>query len=253
MRTALLIEYLGTDFAGWQVQPRARTVQGEIARAIRRVAGVPAVVHGSGRTDAGVHALGQVAHADLPDRVPVDRLAAALNAALPPDLSILRAAVAPPGFDARRSAIRRVYRYVLRWGPPPASVFERGRVGFFFPALDLGAMAEAARRFEGTRDVGRFASAGASAGRPGKVRTVRTVETCRLEIDPDGPRGAVLEVAAPSFLMHQVRRIVGALVEVGRGRVAPADVLSARAVTAPAAGLYLVRVEYPATLDPFAP
>lgn len=219
-RVALLIEYDGSDFAGWQVQPRRRTVQGVLAGAM----GVrPAAVHGAGRTDAGVHALGQVAHVDVA-RVEPGRW----RAALPPDISILRAEIAPPGFDARRSAIRRVYRYRIRWGPRPA--LERDRVGWFRGDLDVEAMDRVARAFEGTRDLSAFSST-LRHGPP-----VRTIERCR--VTPDGPHGAVLEIAAPSFLMHQVRRIVGAVVGTG--------------ATAPARGLYLVRVEYPASLDPFA-
>lgn len=167
-----------------------------------------------------------------------------LNARLPADVAARRAARVGARWDARRSARRRVYRYRLRWGPRPA--LDRARVGHYaVRRLDAGAMAAAAPRFEGTHDFkGLSSPLGHDCG------TVRTVERCRLEADPDG-LSATLEIAAPSFLMHQVRRIVGALVEVGRGRVPPEKVFAARGRTAPPGGLTLVRVEYPPEADPF--
>jgi len=242
------LSYDGSEHHGWQVQPGRRTIQGDLADAVESVTGERVVVHGSGRTDAGVHALGQVAHLHLrASQLPAANLARALNARLPPQIRVLEAAEAEAGFHARHSARRKLYRYrIFRGAVCPPFLW---RYVYHHPyPLDEDAMALAAPGFVGTHDFRSFAAT-AAAGAQGREDTVRTVLCSRV-----GRDGAelVVEVEGQGFLHHMVRNLVGFLLEVGRGARSGAEiaaVLQARARqaaarTAPPQGLYLVRVEY---------
>jgi len=248
----LTLAYDGTDFAGWQAQSAAsgaRTVQGVLEQALSRLAGGErVVVVGAGRTDAGVHALGQVASFRLEREMAAGALARALNGLLPPDLRVRDAAPAPAGFDARRSALSKLYRYELDTGP--VRLPQRRRVAGHVPwRLDEAGVAEAAALFLGRRDFAATASSGGSA-----TSTVRTI-TRSEAVFSDGPgAGRVLtyEVEASGFLRKMVRSLVGGLVAVGRGQRTVADLRRAleagdRRLWPPPAeahGLTLVRVDY---------
>ncbi|MGH2446948.1 MAG: tRNA pseudouridine(38-40) synthase TruA [Thermoleophilaceae bacterium] len=247
-----MIEYDGTAFAGSQVQPNARTVQGELEEALNRLIGERTRVRLAGRTDAGVHATGQVAAFCLPARIrgvgeSWPELRRRLNAALPPDLAVRSLRTASPGFDPRRDARWRVYRYrVLEHGA--ARPLERHRTLTIDDRLDVAAMRAAAARLHGERD---FAALGSHA----HGRTVRRVAEVRVS-----RRGDLVEirVTANAFLRRMVRSIVALLLEVGRGRLAPeavdelvaggSRVLHGRA--APPRGLTLERVVYGSADEP---
>jgi tRNA pseudouridine38-40 synthase len=241
-----IIEYDGTAFAGSQVQPNARTVQGELEEALNRLSGERTRVRLAGRTDAGVHATGQVAAFCLPRTLPwaggLPELRRRLNAVLPPDLAVHSLRQASPRFDPRRDALRRVYRYRIRTGGAVGPL-ERHRTVEIDDVLDVGAMRVAAERMVGERD---FAALGSDA-HGSTVRDLTEVRVTR--------RGELVEVrvTANAFLRRMVRGIVAILLEVGRGRLAPEAVtelldrpgraLDGRA--APARGLTLERVVYP--------
>jgi tRNA pseudouridine38-40 synthase len=246
VRTALTIAYLGGGFAGWQVQPDARTVQGELQRALERLAGRPVRLTGAGRTDAGVHAAAQVAHADLPASIPLPGLRAALNGMLPLDVRVLRARRVAPDFHASRWAVAKRYRYRLAAGAA-LEPWEALRTWLLPYRLDAAMMAAAAGSLAGTHDFAAFALSGHSGtGRRGCVRTVHRVELRRRG------RRLAITVEGDGFLRGMVRRIAGALVEVGRGaRPASwvADLLADPATrppapTAPPHGLTLEKVFY---------
>lgn len=242
MRTLrLTLAYEGTDFNGWQVQPSQPTVQGHVMKAAERVLGSPVKVTGASRTDAGVHALGQVASLVTESAIAPVSLAKALNALLPPSIRVLDAREAPTGFDARRSARGKRYVYVIDQGATP-DPFRRRYAWHVGRRLDAAAMADGLRRCRGTQDFSAFCAA------PGRDRTpICTVRSARLVTRRQWL--AVL-ISADSFLHHMVRNIVGSLVEVGRGaRPASwiAEVIDSRdrrraGPTAPAQGLALVRV-----------
>ena len=246
MRTALEIAYLGGGFAGWQVQPNARTVQGELQQALARLAGQPVRLTGAGRTDAGVHAAGQVAHGDLPAAIPLRGVRAALNGMLPPDVRVMRAWRVPSDFHASRSAVAKRYRYRLAFDTTiePWEALRTWQVQF---RLDVPAMTVAADSIAGTHDFAAFALSGHSGtGRRGCVRTVHSLALRRR-----GRRLAIV-VEGDGFLRGMVRRIAGALVEVGRGAREESWIAALLAdpttrppaPTAPAHGLTLERVFY---------
>jgi tRNA pseudouridine38-40 synthase len=247
----ITLAYDGTDFLGWQLQARGRsgrTVQGVLEGALAKLAGGKRVpVFGAGRTDAGVHALGQVASFDLARDIEPARLVRALNALLPEDVRVRSAVPAAAGFHARKSAVSKLYRYVLDTGPLqlPARRRHAGHVPW---ALDEVAVCEAASLYRGRRDFASLASAGGSA-----TTTVRTV--MRSEVlfeDGDEGRTLVFEVEADGFLRKMVRSMVGGLIAAGRGAVSVPELGRAlerrdrRAWPPPAAarGLTLVRVSY---------
>ena len=248
---ALLIEYDGTPFVGWQRQARGVSVQQVLEEAAARLAvGQPVATTVAGRTDAGVHAAGQVAQLALDRPIAADKLREALNFHLKPHpVVVLRAAPAPAGWNARFSAIRRTYRYViLNRRARPA--LEAGRVWHLHAPLDAEAMHHAAQSLLGRHDFTSFRASACQANSP-----LRTLD--RLDVVRAGDR-IVVTAEARSFLHHQVRNMVGTLRLVGEGswpvaRVAAA--LEARdrgaaGPTAPAAGLCLMAVGYP--VDPFA-
>jgi tRNA pseudouridine38-40 synthase len=242
-RVALLLEYDGARFAGSQLQANALTVQAVLEDAILKATGAASRVAFAGRTDAGVHARGQAVAFSTATRLDDETLLRALNAWLPADIVVRAVAAVPDGFDPRRDARRRHYRYVID-NSPVRPALDRGRVWHVAGDMDVPGMAAAARRLVGRHDFAAFASRLEDPS----ASTVRDL-SC-FAVRQDGPR-IVIDVAANAFLPHQVRRMVGALVEVGRGTVSPegyASLLdgapSSAGPAAPAHGLYLMRVEY---------
>jgi tRNA pseudouridine38-40 synthase len=243
-RYKLTIEYDGTPFVGWQVQDNGASVQGILADAVLAFAGERAVVGGAGRTDAGVHALGQVAHVDLAKDWPPDTVRDALNAHLRPHpIAVLLAERAADDFDARFSAIKRHYRY--RIVNRRADLALDAQRAWRMPRpLDATAMHEAAQRLVGRHDFTTFRSTECQAKSP-----VKTLD--RLDVARDGDEVRVTAIAR-SFLHNQVRSMVGSLVHVGEGKWSADDLAAALAArdrtacgqVAPPQGLYLVRVEY---------
>ena len=240
MRYRARCEYDGTDFAGFQLQPNARTVQGELEAALARLnGGERVVVDGAGRTDAGVHAAGQVIAFTYAGSVPAERLQRAVNGLLPRDVAIRDLRRATDGFHPRHAARYREYRYTV-WNGPRSPLLERTALGVRAP-LDVAAMARAGSVLLGRHD---FSSFGAVAEDRSPVRTVQAVRV----------RGAgrlvTIDVRADAFLRGQVRRMVAALLEVGHGKMDEAELEAALAAqepalngaAAPAKGLCLRRV-----------
>ena len=245
VRVRLDLAYDGTGFAGWAFQHDQRTVQGELERALAvlsRRADLPRVTV-AGRTDAGVHATGQVAHIDLPEEVASDRLLRRLNGLLPPDVRVHAVATAPQGFDARFSGLARTYRYRVADRPDAVDPLRRHDTLAWPRELDLAAMQQASELLLGLHDFAAFCR------RREGATTVRTL----LQLDWARQDVLVATVRADAFCHSMVRSLVGALLSVGEGRRAPdwpATLLSADArvsdvVVAPPHGLTLVRVEYP--------
>jgi tRNA pseudouridine38-40 synthase len=245
----LTLAYDGTAYSGWQIQPGKPTVQGALEAALAKITGRPVRTLASGRTDAGVHALGQVVGFQTDSHLTVDVLLRALNAELPNDVAALDAADVPDGFHPIRDALGKRYRYVIHDGPAP-DVFRRAYCWHYRRRLDDEAMHQAAQVILGRHDFSSFESAGAP--RASSVRTIREISV-RREGRAGGSRDFIAtEVEADGFLYNMVRAIVGTLVEVGRGARDVAWVKKAldaadRAVagpTAPPQGLFLVGVEY---------
>lgn len=249
MRLKLTIEYAGTRYSGWQIQKNARTIQGELERAVKeavreatRPGTRPLELHGSGRTDAGVHALAQVAHLDVDTTLPPETLRQRINDALPSDINVLRIERVRHRFHARHDAVARRYVYQLA---RRRTAFAKAYVWWVKEDLDLGTMRDAAARFVGMHDFESFSD----DDREEKSTDV-LLERCDVLEDGD----VILVVVEGShFLWKMVRRLVGVLVEVGRGGLTPTDavgLLTSRSplparLTAPASGLFLGRVYYP--------
>jgi tRNA pseudouridine38-40 synthase len=243
-RYKLTIEYDGTPFVGWQVQDNGVSVQGVLAEAAQAFAGERAVVGGAGRTDAGVHALGQVAHVDLAKDWPADTVRDALNAHLRPHpIAVILAERAADDFDARFSAIKRHYRYRIVNRRADLAL-EAHRAWRIPRPLDAAAMHDAAQRLVGRHDFTTFRSTECQAKSP-----VKTLDS--LDVARDGDEVRITAIAR-SFLHNQVRSMVGSLVHVGEGKWSADDLAAALAArdraacgqVAPPQGLYLVRVEY---------
>jgi tRNA pseudouridine38-40 synthase len=247
----LILAYDGTDFHGWQRQPSAPTIQACLEDAIHSLTGSSVQVYGSGRTDAGVHASHQVANFHTVSPIPCRNLVKALNDLLPPTVRVKSAHDATPDFHARYDVRRKTYRYWILQSPVCSPFL--GRFVCHHPyALDRARMAQAARYFLGEHNFSSFAAAdGRDDENPGPKCMARTVFQSRL-LWRARTSVLVYEVAGDGFLHHMVRNMVGTLMEVGRGRIAPGDVpgiLAARdrtqaGPTAPAQGLCLVMVEY---------
>lgn len=243
MNIKLTVEYDGTNYHGWQIQPSGETIQSVLERAVSTFLGKPTRVIGSGRTDAGVHALGQVANFSCDKEYDAHRILRGLNALTPTDISIKDAEVVPDSFDARRDGRARVYEYrILNRSTP--SPFHRNRAWHLHEPLELAAMRGAIGCLVGEHDFTSFRAAGCDAAHP--VRKVYRVSLEQRE------ELLVFTIEATAFLRHMVRNIVGTLVEVGRGLRRPesfAELLRARdrtkaGMTAPACGLFLVEVKY---------
>lgn len=244
MRFKLTIEYDGGGFLGWQRVDQGASVQGALEDAVARLTGSRADVVGAGRTDSGVHALGQVAHVDIDKPFEPWKLAEALNALVRPHpVAVLQAEEAAPAFHARFGAVRRVYRYSILNRRAPAAL-ARGQVWQIARELDAEAMHAAGQRLLGQHDFTTFRDSQCQAKSP-----VKTLDRCDVIRD-----GETIEVwyEARSFLHRQVRSMVGTLVEAGAGKMSADDVAEALAAAdrarcgpvAPSDGLYLVRVDY---------
>ncbi len=243
-RVALLLEYQGTAYGGSQYQANAPTVQGALERALSRLTGEPIRVAMAGRTDAGVHARGQVASFVTASRRSLDVFVRGANALLAGDIAVRAGAEAPPGFDVRRHAVSRWYRYTLHVGAQRPAL-NRQVVWHIGPRVDMEAVSEAARALRGRHDFAAFTAPSEAARR----RTERRVHVAKLRRVKDL---AVFEIEANAFLPHMVRRIMGALVDVGQGKRPPAYVEELlrqgrpgeASRTAPARGLCLMKVRY---------
>jgi tRNA pseudouridine38-40 synthase len=242
----VVLAYDGTGFVGWQRQASGTSIQGLLEDALRILDDRDVTVIGAGRTDAGVHALGQVAAFTLERAIDAGTLVRALNAHLPEQVRVLSAVQAPASFNPRHDARAKVYRYRI-WNAPVLSPFERGYSWHILDPLDVAAMDEAARRLEGRHDFAAFQAAGSDV-----VTTERTVFSSLILRQAQDERMIHYEISGDGFLRHMVRAIAGTLVEIGRGRQ-PArwidEVLASRdraaaGRTAPAHGLFLVAVDY---------
>jgi tRNA pseudouridine38-40 synthase len=249
----LVLAYDGTDFHGWQVQPGLRTIQGELAAAIEHVCGERALPQGSGRTDAGVHALAQVASVALQAPIPAPNLLRALNRALPPSIRVTEATPVPADFHARHSAVSKQYEYRIYRGEicPPARA--RYVYALTWP-LDIAAMQQAAPLVLGTHDFSSFAAVDpdrtARIAANTEIDNVRTLTHSAWQEHDDL---LIYTVRGNGFLHHMVRNLVGTFLEVGRGRRSATSLpqlITARnrmaaGATAPARGLFLHSVSYP--------
>ena len=243
----MTVSYDGTAYAGWQVQPAIATVQGTLEAALERIAGSAVRMVASGRTDSGVHALGQVVSFRCTTRLPPDILRRAINANTPEDIYVSELREAPDGFHAIRDAVSKRYRYVIQDGPQ-TDLFFRAFCWHVVQELDVARMQASARCLVGRHDYRAFESAGA----PRKT-SVRTVNALTIERFPrHGGHPIAIEVEANGFLYNMVRNMVGSLVLVGRGE-RPVDWIaqvlagldrSLAGPTAPARGLMLMRVRY---------
>jgi tRNA pseudouridine38-40 synthase len=238
-RIRIHVAYDGTGFHGWQVQPGLSTIQGTLEEIVSGMEGHPVHVAGSGRTDAGVHALCQVAAFSLENPIPVPNLQRAVNRLLPPAIRVLSAEEAPAGFHPRFDALAKTYEYRILRGAicPP---FEWPYVYHYPYPLDEERMVLLARAFEGERDFTAFAASD-DRDQEGKSK-VRTIFSSVLE---RGEGRLTYRVRGSGFLKHMVRNIVGTLIEAGRGHLDTVDRIPSRCgPTAPAKGLFLVGVEY---------
>lgn len=248
----LTLAYDGSEFHGWQAQPQLATVQGTVHDVLRRITGDPdCEVYASGRTDAGVHALAQVAHFKTTAHIPCDGLRRAMNALLPASVRVLEAREMHPDFHARWHVASKTYRYRLLRAEVCPPFLWRYVYHYTFP-LDVAAMQQAAELFLGDHDFTSFSAVSPEEEmEEGAKNPNRTITSSELREDAGGDE-LVYVIQSRSFLRHMVRKIVGTLIEVGKGRLAPADIpriFEARdrtrsGPTVPPSGLYLVAVEY---------
>lgn len=246
-RLKLIVSYDGAPFAGWQSQASRNTIQDCLEKAFYRICSKPVRVHGAGRTDAGVHALAQCAHVDLPEpRYKPDRWVSALNGLLPPAIRIMRCRFVSDAFHARFSAKGKTYRYRV-WNAAVLPPFESGRAWHVVRALDFDRIVDAAEEFCGEQD---FASFSANRGTP-ETNTIRLIRAVRLR-----RAGAciTMEFDGDGFLYKMVRMMAGTLVRVGLNQSSRQEIsarlrsprkgISLARIAAPAGGLFLVRVRY---------
>ena len=244
----LVLAYDGTDFCGWQIQPDAPSIQGALASAIGRITGEKVLPQGSGRTDAGVHALGQVASVQIESVIPAANLVVALNNVLPASIRVLEGGEMPLDFHARKSAKAKSYRYrMYRQAICPPFL---ARYVWHYPyPLDVAAMQDAGPRIFGQHDFTSFAAVDPERGKGEEFSNVRAVFASSWRLDGDE---LVYEIRGNGFLHHMVRNLVGTFLLVGKETLKPEDVSrivaardrSAAGATAPASGLHLVNVEY---------
>jgi tRNA pseudouridine38-40 synthase len=258
----LILSYDGSEFSGWQVQPDAVTIQGTLATAIGRVMGEKVLPQGSGRTDAGVHALAQVATFATSSPIPAHNLLKALNHALPPSIRVLQATEAPPEFHARKSAQAKTYRYRM-YREDICPPFLARYVWHYPYPLDEAAMGQAAGLVIGEHDFTSFAAVdaeqrqppeheGTEGSRPGEEAARSNVRRIFSSTWRREGEEFVYTVRGSGFLHHMVRNLVGTFLLAGKGTLKPEDIIrilqarnrSAAGATAPASGLYLVSVEY---------
>lgn len=263
----LTIAYDGTDFHGWQVQPEQATIQGLLSETLAGIVQHAVTLNGAGRTDAGVHAWGQVASFTTECRIELPDLVRAANAKLPPAIRVRSAEQVATEFHARWDAAAKTYRYLIDRGQVSSPFSCRYALHHPYP-LDFAAMREAAQRFEGEHDFTTFAASSGSEEEDRERTVVRTIERSEIitgagdvvlefpRFDSGSSAGTCLliyVVRGKSFLRHMVRRMVGTLLEVGRGRLAPTDIdrlielrdRSRSGPTVPPRGLCLASVEYP--------
>lgn len=249
----LLVSYDGTAYNGYQSQPGGNTIQDKLEEAIEQLTGERTRVTGSGRTDAGVHARGQVVNFPTESRIPIERWALALNARLPNDIVVRDAIEVPPAFHSRHDAIRKTYRYTIRCDRFP-DVFTRHYALHHHAPLRFDAMREGLKHLLGEHDFTSFATPG-----PVKPHYVRTIYDARLTVENEGEKGegrgtAHLFLTGNGFLYNMVRIIAGTLLQVGEGKREPSDIARILAAkdrtqagpTAPPHGLVLWQVEYAA-------
>lgn len=240
----MTLEYDGTAYAGWQRQKNGLSIQQVLEEKIAVMTGEAAKVVGSGRTDAGVHALAQVAHFRTATAIPARNLLQGLNSLLPRDIAVIRLDEAPEDFHARHSATGKVYLYRILNRPVRSALYRHFAWEIFQP-LDVARMQEAAAHLAGNHDFTSFTTIHSDA--PHRVRTIREISVTRSEEDFVG-----ITVEGEGFLRYMVRIIAGTLVEVGKGRRPPGDIpavlaakdRAAAGITAPARGLFLKEVRY---------
>ena len=244
-KLALILEYDGTGYGGFQLQRNARTIQGEVEAALDRLLGSPVRIKGASRTDAGVHANGQVVAFPTGSALTPNTFTKALNYHLPSSIVVLSTHEVPVSFDPRRGALSRVYRYIILNRKEP-SPLEMGRAYYFNRELDIVAMAEESHALVGNHDLAAFTSP-ALAGKKSTIRTVYRAEVVRVEDK------VFFDIEAESFLPQQIRRTVGALLQVGLGKLGANDIHrmledrtpGAAGPVVPPWGLYLTKVKYP--------
>jgi tRNA pseudouridine38-40 synthase len=245
----LIIAYDGTDFHGWQIQRNKPTIQGEIVSVLRRITREGIVLHGAGRTDAGVHAFGQIGSFKTQSNLSAEEFQRALNALLPNAIRIVGAEEVGPSFNARWSAQGKIYRYRIYRGRVVPPMLWRYVLHYPFP-LDEDAMRDAAARFVGEHNFAAFAASTGSEDDDRERLTVREVFSTELARSQDGEE-LVFTVRGRSFLRHMVRKMVGSLLEVGRGRMVAEDIeklyeskdRSKSGPTVPSLGLCMVQVD----------
>lgn len=255
-----IIEYDGSDYCGWQVQNRVqrtehreqkKSIQATIEKILQKILQEKIRLIASGRTDAGVHALGQVANFKTRNKIPLDKLKRALNSLLPDDIRVSRLEEAGADFHSRYNAKFKIYRYLIL-NQPDQSPFLQRQVYFCPYALDVGLMAKAAKRLKGRRDFKSFCASGSKV--KSTVRTIKNLTVKRVRCGYPDPGRALIEICieADGFLYNMVRNIVGTLIEIGRGRFKPPELTKIALAknrtfagpTAPASGLCLMQVKY---------
>ncbi len=250
----LIIEYEGTNYAGWQIQPNLPTIQGIIQEKIKVITSQEVKLIAAGRTDTGVHALGQTANFHTESLIPLVSMQTGLNALLPDDIVIKDVVEVSPDFDSRRHAIAKTYRYLILNRPYPSAIY-RNFSWHVFQKLDMDAMENAASYLIGKKDFTSFRAAECEALHP--IReiigfSIETIPSVPLLTNSDETGLLALEVEGTAFLRHMVRIIIGTLVAVGKGKIKPDDfqaIINAKdrrlaGMTAPPHGLFLKEVEY---------
>ncbi len=239
----LIVQYDGSRYSGWQIQPGKRTIQGELVEALSNLVGVRTFVHGASRTDAGVSALGQAALFEIDSPIPTENFPEAINDRLPPEIVIVAAEEAPPKFDLLGDAKSKLYRYTI-YTDRHRPVLRLNQCWHIPKKLDVAAMSRAAQMLVGTKDFKSFATA-----KDKREQTIRTIFSCNVTTED---KWIYVDVEGDGFLYNMVRNIVGTLVEVGLGRWNPEkinEILQAKdrqvaGPLAPAVGLCLIKIEY---------